>query len=94
MTNKQKVQKMITEVSKESGNNYTLEGYDATLNYFSDYQLSVIKEALSQGTNTDLRFTIKNVTIILRITFTGYEIDFYAMDLAEYKEEYEGIFDN
>ena len=89
MTNKQKVEKMITEVSKELGDNYTLEGYDATLDYLSDYQLGRIREALLHGSSSDLRFRIKNVTIMVEVSFVDNEIDFYAMDLADYKELYD-----
>lgn len=88
MTNKQKVQKMITEVSKELGRPFTLSGYDGTLEYLSDYQLKRIKEALLYGTSTDLRFRVKNITIVVEVSFMDNEIGFYAMDLAEHKELY------
>ena len=89
MTNRQQIQKMITELSQESGINYTLEGYDATLDYFSKSQLKRIKDALYYASSTDLRFRIKNVTIMVEVCFIDNEIDFYAMDLDEYKERYD-----
>lgn len=88
MTNQSKIQKALNDLTEGTDFSYIISRYDDKLDKFSPSQIQRIADNLVHGDSFDLRFRLDGKTLVLETVFIGNEIDFYIMELSEYKALY------